>query len=90
MGGKSPNNLQSDRPESGGADRDDIRERSGILDKEKEEFAKRDAERRRAKPAPNDETGESTADHDAPYSDGKAGGRNRETSGEPETRSFDL
>lgn len=66
MGGKSSNNMQSDRPESGGADRDDIRERSGILDRDKDEFSKHDAERKRAAPAPNDESGEASSDRDAP------------------------
>ncbi len=89
MGGKSSNNFQRDRPESGGADRDDIREKSGILDREKEDFAQRDAERRRAKPAPNDESGESTEDRDEPYSAGESGGRKRETSGKAESPTSD-
>jgi hypothetical protein len=39
MGGKPSNNLQSDRPESGGADKDMAREKSGLLDRDKEKFA---------------------------------------------------
>jgi hypothetical protein len=39
MGTKPSNNYQSDRPESGGADRDGERENSGLLDKDKEKFA---------------------------------------------------
>ena len=88
MGGKPSNSFQRDRPESGGADRDDIREKSGILEREKEQFAERDAERRRALPAPNDESGESGSG-----SEGQPG-RSTERdgyggSGEPESRTFD-
>lgn len=39
MGSKPSNNFQSDRPESGGADRDMEREKSGLLDLDKEKFA---------------------------------------------------
>ena len=39
MGTKPSNNYQSDRPESGGADRDGEREKSGLLDKDKEKYA---------------------------------------------------
>jgi hypothetical protein len=45
MGGKSSNYLQSDRPESGGADKDMQREKSGLPDREKEQFAREQAER---------------------------------------------
>lgn len=39
MGGEASNNFQSDRPESGGADRDMIREKSGLLERDKQTFA---------------------------------------------------
>jgi hypothetical protein len=39
MGSKPSNNFQSDRPESGGADKDMMREKSGLLDRDKEKFA---------------------------------------------------
>ena len=39
MGGKASNFLQSDRPESGGADKDMQREKSGLLEIDKERFA---------------------------------------------------
>jgi hypothetical protein len=45
MGAKSSNNFQSDRPESGGADRDMQREKSGLADRDKERFAVERAER---------------------------------------------
>jgi hypothetical protein len=52
MGGKASNYLQSDRPESGGADKDMQREKSGLSERDKEKFAveqsERDAEARKA------------------------------------------
>ena len=39
MGTKPSNNFQSDRPESGGADHDEARENSGLLDKAKQQLA---------------------------------------------------
>jgi hypothetical protein len=39
MGGKSSHYLQADRPEAGGADKDMLREKSGLLDRDKEKFA---------------------------------------------------
>jgi len=50
MGSKASNFFQSDRPESGGADKDMQREKSGLLELDKERFAaeqqKRDVQRR--------------------------------------------
>ena len=50
MGSKASNFFQSDRPESGGADKDMQREKSGLLERDKERFAaeqqKRDEQRR--------------------------------------------
>jgi hypothetical protein len=45
MGNKPSNNYQSDRPESGGADRNDERESSGLLEREKQKFAAEEAEK---------------------------------------------
>jgi hypothetical protein len=39
MGSKPSNAFQMNRPESGGADRDEEREKSGLLEREKQEFA---------------------------------------------------
>lgn len=39
MGGKPDHSLKADRPESGGADRKMMREKSGILEREKQDFA---------------------------------------------------
>ena len=46
MGSKPSHALPSNRPESGGTDRDDIREESGLLERDKQEFAKKEAEKR--------------------------------------------
>ncbi len=46
MGGKASNNMQSDRPESGGADKDMQREKSGLLARDKAEFAEEELEKR--------------------------------------------
>lgn len=45
MGGKASNNFQSDRPESGGADKDMRREKSGLPERERERYAVEQAER---------------------------------------------
>ena len=39
MGTKPSNNYQSDRPESGGANKDGIRESNGLLERDKEKYA---------------------------------------------------
>ena len=49
MGGKASNFLQSDRPESGGADKDMQREKSGLLERDKERFAAEQQERNAGK-----------------------------------------
>jgi hypothetical protein len=50
MGSKASNNFQSDRPESGGADKDMLREKSGLPDRDKERFAEEQAKRRASAP----------------------------------------
>lgn len=45
MGSKPSNNFQSNRPESGGADKDNQREKSGLTERDKERFAREQAER---------------------------------------------
>ena len=46
MGSKPHTNMQSDRPESGGADKDMQREKSGLQEKDQERFAQKQAEER--------------------------------------------
>lgn len=48
MGAKASNNFQSDRPESGGADKDMQREKSGLPDRDKERFASEQAKRQQS------------------------------------------
>ena len=49
MGGKAPHFIPSNRPESGGSDKDGIRERSGLLEREKNEFAAAEQEKHNTK-----------------------------------------
>lgn len=48
MGGKPSNNFQSNRPESGGADKNMQHEKSGLLERDKERFAVEEHEKREA------------------------------------------
>ena len=50
MGGKPSHALPSNRPESGGADRDMLQEKSGILEREKNEFAAAQKEKHESRP----------------------------------------
>lgn len=50
MGGKPSHALPSNRPESGGADRDMLQEKSGILEREKNEFAAAQKEKQESRP----------------------------------------
>lgn len=58
MGGKASINFQSDRPESGGADKDMQREKSGLLDRDKEKFAVEEHEKRAAEASAQREASE--------------------------------
>jgi hypothetical protein len=46
MGGKSDMANREDRPESGGTDKNGIRSKSGMQDRDKEKFAIEEAEKR--------------------------------------------
>ena len=46
MGSKPSHAIPSNRPESGGADKDDQQEKSGLLEREKQEFAKSEEAKR--------------------------------------------
>ena len=50
MGGKPSHALPSNRPEAGGADRDMLKEKSGILEREKNEFAAAQKEKQDERP----------------------------------------
>ncbi|MEP7002264.1 MAG: hypothetical protein ABI969_17375 [bacterium] len=69
MGGKASNNMQSDRPESGGADKDMQHEKSGILDREKERFAEEQVEKRGDAPEQQSEQHEPFSIGSEPNSD---------------------
>ena len=61
MGGKASNQMQSDRPESGGADKDMLQEKSGLLGRDQQKFAEQQADMKK------DELPEQAAPH-APFS----------------------
>ena len=48
MGGKPDIANESNRPERGGADKDMIREKTGLLEREKQKFAEEASEEHRA------------------------------------------
>ena len=48
MGSKPSHAMGSNRPESGGADHNDQQEKSGLLDREKQELAKSEESKRDA------------------------------------------
>jgi hypothetical protein len=56
MGGKPSNSMQSNRPESGGADRDQEREKSGTLERDKNKFAAEQKQKSESRPASREET----------------------------------
>ena len=64
MGSKPSHALPSNRPESGGTDPDDQREKSGLLDRDKERFAESEAAKKTGNTektggrAPGEESGE--------------------------------
>ena len=62
MGGKASNYLQSNRPESGGADKDMLREKSGLLERDKERFATDEAERQASAREGSESRAENAAD----------------------------
>ena len=47
MANRGSNHFQTDRPESGGADRHNEHENSGLLDRDKQKFAAEEAEKAR-------------------------------------------
>ena len=46
MGSKPSHAIPSNRPESGGANRNEVQEKSGLLEREKQEFAKSEESKR--------------------------------------------
>ena len=57
MGGKPDHALESNRPERGGADKDMIREKSGLLERDKQKFAQEESEERQSAKTEADQSG---------------------------------
>jgi hypothetical protein len=57
MGGKPDHAMESNRPERGGADKDMIREKSGLLERDKQKFAQEESEERQAAKTESDQSG---------------------------------
>ncbi|HET7187716.1 MAG TPA: hypothetical protein VFI52_06160 [Gemmatimonadaceae bacterium] len=69
MGGKPSNHMQSNRPESGGADKDMQREASGLLERDKARFAEDETEKRaREASAQRDESERNQPDFPSEFS----------------------
>lgn len=64
MGGKSSHYQQADRPESGGANHDMQKEKSGLLDREQAKFAEEQVEKQADAP-------EQASEAHEPFSVGK-------------------
>jgi hypothetical protein len=56
MGGKPSMANPSNRPETGGADKDDLKEKSGLLERAKQEFAAADQKKRQNQNEKGDHT----------------------------------
>lgn len=70
MGGKPQHAIPSNRPESGGADRDDLKEKSGLLERSKQEFAAADQKKRQDGNEAGDHTASDGTAADAPQPHG--------------------
>ena len=70
MGGKPQNAIPSNRPESGGADKDELKEKSGLLERSKQEFAAADQKKRSMQNEKGDHTASDGTAADAPQPHG--------------------
>ena len=70
MGGKPDQAIPSNRPESGGADKDDLKESSGLLERSKQEFAAADQKKRQMQNEKGDHTASDGTAADAPQPHG--------------------
>ena len=70
MGGKPQHAIPSNRPESGGADKDDLKESSGLLERSKQEFAAADQKKRQMQIEKGDLTASDGTAADAPQPHG--------------------
>jgi len=62
MGGKPQHAIPSNRPESGGSDKDGLKEQSGLLERSKQEFALSEEKKRQR----GDKSGADETAADAP------------------------
>lgn len=70
MGGKPSNQIPSDRPESGGSDRDGVKESSGLLERSKQEFAAAEQQKRENRSEKGDRAASDGTAADAPQPHG--------------------
>jgi len=70
MGGKPQQAIPSNRPESGGADKDGLKESSGLLERSKQEFAAADQKKRQQQNEKGDHTASDGTAADAPQPHG--------------------
>ena len=70
MGGKPSHAIPSNRPESGGADKDNLKENSGLLERSKQEFAAADQKKRANQNEKGDHTASDGTAADAPQPHG--------------------
>lgn len=70
MGSKPSNLIPSNRPESGGADRDSAKENSGLLERSKQEYAAAEEKKREKRNEKGDHTASDGTAADAPQPHG--------------------
>lgn len=70
MGGKPSNLIPSNRPESGGADRDSAKENSGLLERSKQEYAAAEEKKREKRNEKGDHTASDGTAADSPQPHG--------------------
>jgi hypothetical protein len=70
MGGKPQNQIPSDRPESGGSDKDGLKEKSGLLERSKQEYAASQQKRQGNRNEKGDHTASDGTAADAPQPHG--------------------
>ncbi len=70
MGGKPSNLIPSNRPESGGADRDNAKENSGLLERSKQEYAAAEQKKREGRNEKGDDAASDGTAADAPQPHG--------------------
>lgn len=70
MGGKPQHAIPSNRPESGGSDKDGLKESSGLLERSKQEFAAAEQQKRENQSEKGDRAASDGTAADAPQPHG--------------------